>query len=199
MGATASDGPQKEVTTKELAYMDLADEQNENLKAAILEARNTIIYSESWCADDMDAFVYDTATGVREDIPKFHDIFPEDWDLPIREVDTKRLGVAGTDSFDDLEVYLKYPSATSLTEPFKTISPEYYIQYWVGANSIPGDSWNFGVTDMTDGSDRLSKTELTPTQIISFSVNTWTTYGLRASTFSTEGNAYLRGGAGYGG
>lgn len=201
--AAESAGVRKSVDeATKLAYLDLNQVSDEMLIGEILDARRAVIYSRDWCADDMDAYIFDTATGETEEIPKFHDVFPEDWDLPLnnnfKDMNTSEIQPRA-DSFDDLETYLRHPSETVMTSPFKTFTPSGYVQYWCAANSIPGDSWNFGVTYMDDGTDRLSSVNLTPTKIVSFSVIIGIPYGLRASTYSTEGYAYMRGGSGFAG
>ena len=63
------------------AYMILADAPEE-LESVILEARYRIIHETSWVADDLQGWVTDPYGNIVEYVPKFHDIFPEDWEIP---------------------------------------------------------------------------------------------------------------------
>lgn len=71
------------------AYMDL-DTADPELHPVILGARSRIIYSETagWVADEIDGCIKDAEGNIIEVLPHFHDIFPEDWDLPPRYVNT---------------------------------------------------------------------------------------------------------------
>ena len=77
----------KVFSVEELAYMDI-DLAPQEMRDDIFAAREEIIFSHSWVAD-IDDFSYvgelvDDETGeVIEILPKFSDLFPEDWDLPI--------------------------------------------------------------------------------------------------------------------
>ena len=64
------------------AYMILADAPEE-LEPVILEARNRIIHNSSWVADELDGWVLDPEGNVVEIVPHFHEIFPEDWEIPV--------------------------------------------------------------------------------------------------------------------
>lgn len=68
----------------EYAYMDLETAPQE-LHEKILKAREKIIFSSpGWVADDCGGCVFDVRTGkVIRKLPRFHDIFPEDWDIPV--------------------------------------------------------------------------------------------------------------------
>ncbi len=66
------------------AYMDL-DSAPAELHSLILEARSRIIYgSTRWVADGQDAYIKDKDGNIIEVLPHFHDLFPEDWEMPIR-------------------------------------------------------------------------------------------------------------------
>lgn len=66
------------------AYMDLNAVQDTATKEKILEARNTIIFNQSWTAEEgLEAGVIDLETGEWiEQAPYFYDIFPADWEIP---------------------------------------------------------------------------------------------------------------------
>ena len=71
------------------AYMELDAEPTE-IHPFILEARNRIIYGSDigWVADDIDGCIKDEDGNIIEILPHFHDIFPDDWELPLRYVVT---------------------------------------------------------------------------------------------------------------
>ena len=68
------------------AYMDI-NKAPEELKPIILEARTRIIYGEdaSWVADDVDGYIKDQDGNIIEIVPHFHEVFPEDWEIPVRK------------------------------------------------------------------------------------------------------------------
>ena len=71
------------------AYMELDAEPTE-IHPFILEARSRIIYGSDigWVADDIDGCIKDEDGNIIEILPHFHDIFPDDWELPPRYVVT---------------------------------------------------------------------------------------------------------------
>lgn len=68
------------------AYMDIKDAPDE-LIPVILEARTRIIYGDgaAWVADDVDGCIKDQDGNIIEILPHFHEVFPEDWELPVRK------------------------------------------------------------------------------------------------------------------
>lgn len=82
---------QTEADIQHFAYLDL-ETSSEELKPVILLARRQIVYRYDWVADDVRGCVLGIDGNVEEVLPKFHDLFPADWDIPItpsafREVD----------------------------------------------------------------------------------------------------------------
>lgn len=63
------------------AYMDIHSVDPE-LIPVILEARNRIIFTHSWTADEIDGSILDEEGNSIETVPLFHDIFPTDWEVP---------------------------------------------------------------------------------------------------------------------
>lgn len=63
------------------AYMILEDAPEE-LKPVILEARKQIIHNSDWVDDELDGWILDPEGNVIETLPHFHEIFPEDWEIP---------------------------------------------------------------------------------------------------------------------
>lgn len=64
------------------AYLDL-DDADPELVPVIIEARNTIIFRQSWVADGLQGFVCDRYGNLIEGVPRFSELFPEDWSVPI--------------------------------------------------------------------------------------------------------------------
>ncbi len=64
--------------TESYAYMNLENAPVE-LQDKIIEARNEIIFSQSW---GLEGGYIIRADGTVENVPKFYDIFPEEWELP---------------------------------------------------------------------------------------------------------------------
>lgn len=69
----------------EYAYMDI-DSATPAMQEKILDARNTIIFSQSWTNlaehDGVTAGVIDFNSNTTQELPDFHDIFPADWEVP---------------------------------------------------------------------------------------------------------------------
>lgn len=63
------------------AYMDI-DSVDSELIPIILEARNRIIFTTSWTHDEVDGKILDENRNAIEDVPHFHEVFPEDWEIP---------------------------------------------------------------------------------------------------------------------
>ena len=64
------------------AYLDL-DEVSPELVPVVIEARNKIIFRYAWVADGLEGFVYDKNGNIKEKLPQFSELFPEDWSVPI--------------------------------------------------------------------------------------------------------------------
>lgn len=62
------------------AYIDL-DTASDELRKKILAARETIIYSKSWAADDHPSYIQNVITGESVQLPFFSELFPG-WDIP---------------------------------------------------------------------------------------------------------------------
>ena len=61
------------------AYMDL-DTAPAELRETILKAREVIIYSQSWVADGLEAYIT-SPDGTKKSVPAFSELFPG-WELP---------------------------------------------------------------------------------------------------------------------
>ena len=105
----------KVAAAAEIAYLDVKTAAPA-LKAEILEARNVIIFNETWIADGYEATVTEP-TGTVHNVPHFSELFPADWDLPIEEPNTAAI-VRDNQGGDTTRVTLKNPSATEMSPPF---------------------------------------------------------------------------------
>lgn len=63
------------------AYMNL-HEVEEKMIPVILQARYWLVFTESWVADSTNGAVLDENGVEIETVPHFHEIFPEDWEIP---------------------------------------------------------------------------------------------------------------------
>ena len=63
-----------------IAYSEIDESTTEAEREQILEARSEIIYSHSWVADGLSACILDENGNVKEILPQFSEIFPEDWE-----------------------------------------------------------------------------------------------------------------------
>lgn len=77
----------------EYAYMDI-DSATPVMQEKILDARNTIIFSQSWTnlaeCDGVTVKAIDIKTNTTYDLPDFYDIFPADWEVPSADDDDKQ-------------------------------------------------------------------------------------------------------------
>lgn len=69
------------------AYLDYETASAEE-KVVIIQAREYIIWQSSWSADGVTAFLT-SPDGTVTYLPYFHDIFPDDWDIPEMPTDDK--------------------------------------------------------------------------------------------------------------
>lgn len=97
------------------AYMDL-ESADELTKDMILKARNEIIFSESWVADEVDGWVTNPDGTVAEVLPHFSELFPSDWEVPTYSVDNADTVTADlnapqtTHNWDVLHIWLTLQS-----------------------------------------------------------------------------------------
>ena len=108
----------KVAAAEKIAYMDI-NAASPALKAEILEARNVIIFNETWIADGYEATMTEP-DGTVYSVPHFSELFPSDWDLPIEEPSNLNMAAAtrGNQGGDTLRVQLKNPSSSVMSAPF---------------------------------------------------------------------------------
>lgn len=83
---TIEDMLKEEKDIQYYAYLTLND-ADPSLVPVIIEARNRIIFRQSWVADGLKGYVHDRNGDVIEEVPQFSDLFPEDWDIPVLPVE----------------------------------------------------------------------------------------------------------------
>ncbi|CAH0122362.1 MULTISPECIES: hypothetical protein [unclassified Paenibacillus] len=180
---------------EKLAYSDL-DAAPEEWKDAILEARNSIIYSASWTVDGQVS--YERPDGTIEELPEFSDLFPG-WDVPKlnENVRKEQLTKLETQDFQIQAanyvgfVYLFEPSNDESTLPFYTFFSS-VNRVTMQADSLPGTSYNGGYTDLDTGQDVGYVNYVSEGgKIYLNNPKKDTAYGARASTYSTEGYAQM--------
>lgn len=181
------------------AYQDM-ENANEEMQDKILAAREIIIFNESWSADDAVVYAVDADTlEIKYELPKFHEIFPADWELPAEDVQMVSTKTIRKHSFGNVSAYLDTPSNVTITDVFVTFTGmdpgigENYGFYTMPDN-IPGTSYNMGYTNMDTGKSVAHATYLDwATGLTLYSVTPNVEYGVRVSTYSTKGWAEFSG------
>ena len=125
------------------AYMDI-EKATPELKQKILQAREEIILSNSWVADDTNGRILDKNGNIIKELPHFSDLFPEDWEPPVLKHDTgEQIGeiipIVAERSSKELwqqmhqeDVWLKNP-------PVNTGSPAFYSFSTTGFEGTPNE------------------------------------------------------------
>ena len=74
-------------SAEQYAYLD--PDTSPELKEEILNARNTIIFSQDWVADGLTGYIENVETGeIIKELPAFSSLFP-DWDIPVLDPATE--------------------------------------------------------------------------------------------------------------
>lgn len=194
------------------AYMDL-ESADELTKDMILKARNEIIFSESWVADEVDGWVTNPDGTVAEVLPHFSELFPSDWEVPTYSVDnadtvTADLNAPQTTHNWDVTTYLvnlTKPPANTTSKPFATISSsgfvgtqnEYYYKTisTVGYYSVFGTinpTYNVGYANLTAGTYLGSKSRLASGQSFDITPPRNSKIAVRASTYNAVGEWVMK-------
>ena len=113
-----------------IAYMDI-NEATPELKQKILQAREEIIFSNSWVSDEVNGRVLDENGNVIEELPHFSDLFPEDWEPPVLKTNTgEQVGeiipIAPERSTQELWQQMYQESVWLKKPPVNTGSPAFY-------------------------------------------------------------------------
>lgn len=188
------------------AYMDL-ESADKLTKEMILEARNEIIFSESWVADEVDGWITNPDGTVVEVLPHFSELFPSDWDVPAYTVDDTETVTLGTppittQSWDSTTYLVKLtnPPANTTSTPFATIASsgfvgtqnEYHLKTisTVGYYTVFGTinpTYNVGYANATTGTYLGSKLRLPSGQSFNITPPQNSKIEVRASTYNSVG------------
>lgn len=177
------------LTVKDFAYMDI-ETAPAALKDDILESREAIIFDKSWTVDGQCYVINED--GTREDLPEFYDLFPSNWDIPQADarqnLSSRALARYSSPFFRDY-VKLYYASNSQSAYTFYTFQATGATIYsW--ASSLYGSSCNIGYSNGT-GASIGYKTYLGVGEKFACSTYNGGIYGVRASTYSSVGNAMM--------
>lgn len=101
------------------AYMDL-DTAPADLQETIRQAREVIIYSQSWVADGFECYVT-SPDGTRETIPSFSELFPG-WELPVIDPNELSVTADGLGSNAEYGIFVEITEITNDSMIGKTTS-----------------------------------------------------------------------------
>lgn len=203
---------------RSIAYMDISNVDKE-AEDEILEARKIIIMNESWVADGLDGWVLDADGNIKEEVPHFSEVFPEDWEVPVfndekgndmeciaegplniaqREVDTY------IHTWFEDPVTLRNPPATSNSPSFTTVPTTFYTAagapvvvdkiytYGIYMNTTVEATYNVGYTNKSNGASLGRKTRLENGESFSITVPEGIDVAVRASTYDSVGEWNMR-------
>ena len=165
---------------RSIAYMNL-DTADEQTRTNILAARNEIMFSTSWVADDVNGWVLDENGVVIETLPHFSEVFPSDWDSAVP---------------CDLNITQKYVDLTRTSSTFYTVntvrnvgSAEWHVEtISTQAMYESGAKCNLGYKDNTTGVTLGYKSDLEDGKSLKVEVpDEDTTVSIYASTTSHVG------------
>ena len=177
------------MSTEELAYCDL-DYVAPAWQNKVLEARDEVIHSTSWTVDGIGAILH--SDGTIEELPEFYDVFPDDWAIP----------ESGDVSPTIQTRVAKFAGYVYLANPINDESPAFYTfnsgtlgtaaRIFEYDTTFKGTSWNVAFDDITRGLEVIHLSNI-PTSQSGYLKNPvyGNKYGVRASTYSTPGNAFI--------
>ena len=139
--------------TSQVAYMNL-EEASPEMKTEIIQARNKIIYNTSWVDDGWRGELVNMETGeVVEEVPEFHEIFPEDWEIPVDEsVKNMKPTIDPMSIIFSNRIYLR--KATNVpADPFYrfTLNKTYFAATTYASSADVSDSVNIAYIDYDTG------------------------------------------------
>ena len=197
------------VDASKYAYIDLNSVDSTELKNKIVEARNTIIFSQSWVNDEINGYTLDEY-GNREEVPKFHEIFPSDWEIPIWKQENQEndsIGLTKTskesanwDIFFQDYVKLKIPSSIVTSPEFCSISTsgfvgkpnEYHVKELLTVGTYEtGGTYNLGYANKETGESLGVKVGLNSGKPFAITPQKNIKVSIRASSYDSPGNWYL--------
>lgn len=194
------------VEASNYAYMDLDAAKSIDQKEKILQARETIIYSQGWGADGLGGYLSDSEGNVIKELPAFYDLFPTDWSIPTVSTEKSASNSEGDimpyswqiDLYQE-DVILKKPSSETNSDPFHEMATSGFVgtsaEYHVSAIRTLGTHavtpmagyYNVGYSNAKTGEsygwlpDILSGTSYTK------NVKDNVTVAIRASSYSHPG------------
>lgn len=145
------------------AYLDL-DSASPEMQEKILSARKVIIFSaDGWCADDTQMIII-RADGTIEEVPKFSELFPSDWDLPVDDYSQVEVPTVPEliDVIDDTIELLSTSTST-----YRNVYLQKYVE---GTTSTP-----FAVFDHNGYSIATKVTQLTSSQTCNIGYSNYNT------------------------
>lgn len=174
------------MTVEDYAYMDIQTAPA-SLKDTILEAREEIIYSESWSVDGRSYITY--PDGTIEVLPEFSELFPG-WELPAAPEITESVEPILTRAsiYWEGPVSLKAPPANTMSASFKTV-PGTNGTIGTRATSFGGGTVNIGYS--VNGFDHTWTIGVSVGSYVTVFGVSGTAYGVRASTNGTPGTATM--------
>lgn len=186
------------------AYMDLNKARSSAQKEEILQARNTIIYSQGWVADDLEGYVSDQNGNIVEEVLPFHELFPADWEIPKVETNSNKESAIAPLAWElwlsQKEVYLKVPKAGTNAEPFyemetsgfKGTPAEYYVSRIMTngtfVENMAAGYYNLGYANAKTGESYGWKANILSGYSYTQSVKRDVCVAIRASTYSHIGS-----------
>lgn len=181
-----------------IAYERIDENTVESRKTAILVAREAIIYSESWVADGVYGEILDQNGKVKEVLPQFSDIFPEDWDIPVERNSHSVLISSDQEvyynPYFNNSVWLSKPPSQGITPPFCSFvttgfagTPSEYVVETVYTYGIYGNLsktafYNLGYTNVTTGASLAYAVDLENGDTFKINPPKNITIGVRASS-----------------
>lgn len=193
-----------------IAYSEIDESTTEAEREQILEARSEIIYSHSWVADGLSACILDENGNVKEILPQFSEIFPEDWEEPMEKttIEVQNDAVAPMSTkydwhpYYDGSVYLKVPTTTDTT-PFcqftTTAFSGTYNEYRVvevttqGIRNNPAEvgKFNVGYSNVKTKKSLGYAVDLNNCEYLSINPPANITLGVRVSSYDYPGDWHI--------
>lgn len=182
--------------TVALAYQDM-DVATEEEKIQIALAREKIIFSQVWVADEVDGWVYNADGSIKFEAPHFSELFPDDWAVPVFEKEENAV-YSDTTVIDPIfsgEVWLTLASADYITPSFCTFyttgfegTPYEYryerVDTWgLYQNTSVVASYNIGYTNADTGNSIGWAGDLENSEYFAINIPSYVKrVGVRAST-----------------
>lgn len=190
-----------------IAYERIDESTVESRKTAILAAREAIIYSETWVADGVYGEILDRDGNVKEVVPQFSDIFPEDWDIPSEKNSIPVLTSSDPEyeitPYFEGDVWLSRPTdqntppfCSFVTTGFVDTPYEYVVEtvYASGVYHNPSEVayYNLGYSNVTTGASLGYAVNLENGETFTIDPPENITIGVRASSSNYIGDWWMR-------